>query len=598
VLFEGIKNQTGGQGQPQATSLFYSLKAEFRGDLVITEVQEETGGTEAVYRFADAAVVIVVNGVEQRAQEEIVRSDLSQGFLVDRTPEGQVLSLRMMPSVKEFSRQFALALIAATQFVLPSHRSGSANTWEYREEDRSGPYLARYELAGNCPQQIPQQSSRANCAAVRKRKLRYFLEATDADAGSLPGQVPAQKVITPSGSLEGQFDVTQGRLLSLRGEDVQDTQIEGKKVAHSETTLRMTDAGLRKLSSEETAGVRQLAASLEASGVRLPLYAKPSAEEMQTNIQQTELGTATLEGLLSDLAALEVSHETAGETDLYLKFKALVYLHPDSCGRLGEILGTAKTNGPTFRILAGALGAIGNPQAQRALIAAIRARPQDWPALSNLIPTLSSAPVPIPDAEKELQELAATSTDPNISGTAVLSLGTVAHSLASKEPARAAEIVDELMQQVTVSQTEGQTHDLIEALGNSASLRALPLLSKFASGPSPRLRAAALDALRLMDSKQADALLILGLTTDSDSGVRLEAAYSLGFREMTPDSYNSQKKVLLAESDEKVRAAILVNLWKARGNFSDARRIVKEAAENDPSEYVQKIAKGLLSENP
>ena len=54
--------------------------------------------------------------------------------------------------------------------------------------------------------------------------------------------------------------------------------------------------------------------------------------EYESSIQRNELGDATLESLLVDLVNSEASvNQTGEETPLYLKFKALVYLHPAGC---------------------------------------------------------------------------------------------------------------------------------------------------------------------------------------------------------------------------------------------------------------------------
>jgi HEAT repeat protein len=138
---------------------------------------------------------------------------------------------------------------------------------------------------------------------------------------------------------------------------------------------------------------------------------------------------------------------------------------------------------------------------------------------------------------------------------------------------------------------------VIEALGNTRSPAALPVLASFADNPSVRLRAAALDALRFMPPPRADALLLHGLG-DSDGTPRLEAAYSLSFRKMTAESFAAQKKALLKDDNEKVRATLLSNLWKVHAQFPEARALVESASEQDPSEYVRKVAKGMLTESP
>ena len=69
-----------------------------------------------------------------------------------------------------------------------------------------------------------------------------------------------------------------------------------------------------------------------------------SKEESEANIERTELRTATLESLLADLANLESSSGEKNEAPLYLKFKALIYLNPESSAALGKILAIAHDN--------------------------------------------------------------------------------------------------------------------------------------------------------------------------------------------------------------------------------------------------------------
>ncbi|HEY6274010.1 MAG TPA: hypothetical protein VIX19_18675 [Terriglobales bacterium] len=79
---------------------------------------------------------------------------------------------------------------------------------------------------------------------------------------------------------------------------------------------------------------------------------------------------------------------------------------------------------------------------------------------------------------------------------------------------------------------------------------------------------------------------------------RLEAAYALSFRNMSAESFAAQKRALLQDDNEKVRAALLSNLWKAHAKFPEARSLVEAAARQDPSEYVRKVAGGMLLESP
>ena len=180
--------------------------------------------------------------------------------------------------------------------------------------------------------------------------------------------------------------------------------------------------------------------------------------------------------LLAQLNAIKINtdpdKEQAIETPLYLKFKAMIYLHPEECVKLGPVLANADVSSPSFRIVSGALGAIGHREAQAAVRQAIAARPQDSAALASLIATLGGAPHPTVESEKAIHQVALTAPDANVSGAAILALGSMARSLARTEPARANAITDLLLQRADANGPADQIQAAVQALGNSAASRA------------------------------------------------------------------------------------------------------------------------------
>jgi HEAT repeat protein len=250
-----------------------------------------------------------------------------------------------------------------------------------------------------------------------------------------------------------------------------------------------------------------------------------------------------------------------------------------------------------MQVLTGALGAVGNPEAQAALVSAIKARPTDWPALSMLIPALDEASVPTLLAEETIQELGRQSQNPDIASTAQLTLGSMARNLAETSPERATSIVDSLIKQIDSSASADTTRQLLLALGNAGSAQAYPTVVRFMTDSSPALRGAAASALRWVASDRVDAQLTSVLTSDPEATVRREAAIALGFRQMTNDSFEAQKRAFLADQDDKVRLTLLRNLWKAQQAFPEALKLVKGAAMNDASQDVRKAATDILATN-
>jgi len=102
--------------------------------------------------------------------------------------------------------------------------------------------------------------------------------------------------------------------------------------------------------------------------------------------------------------------------------------------------------------------------------------------------------------------------------------------------------------------------DGLAALGNLGSATVLPRLRAAVAAGDPRVRAAAVRALRLVPDAEADRLLATTLRRDPDSTVRAAALFAAGFRKPEP--------------------------------LADA---LGEAARSDPAEFVRSGAVKLLS---
>jgi hypothetical protein len=372
--------------------------------------------------------------------------------------------------------------------------------------------------------------------------------------------------------------------------------VQGKHVAHAVSALRLVRTALVSLPRAQLAVAQARADALRASAAAVALYQPRSPAEVETNIERNELGADTLAEIEARLTAVQAAGADAdrSETDaLYLKLKALIYLHPDTAAALGASLVSDNAATPRFRLVAGALGAVGSPEAQTALAAAIRARPTDWPTLSAVTPELCTLPSPTEDAEGAVRSLIP-SADSNTAAMAWLCLGGMARGLAQSAPPRSAAIVAELTQGLEASPDENAKALLLQAIGNANAAAAMPAVSPYASSASPVLRAAAMDAMRGIPLPAVDGALRQALAGDGDAKVRREAAFALGFRPPDPADFAAEKTALAADQDAQVRAALVGDLAKLTGPFPEARALIQSAADNDPSEDVRKAAASLL----
>lgn len=579
-----------GAQAPQSSGLVYSLHAELIAALTGIPVRVTPQSVEMLYKLNPSSLHVVVNGQRQTAAESQMAADLTHGILVEMSPQGRVLAVISDPEVGQISLDLFRTLLIGMEFILPEGPAGES-LWRAQEESLSGPYIAEYS-ASREPESSKTDGEFAP-VKIRKTKLRFLPLAAAGGPSSSSAQPGVRKVIHPKGSMVASFDSVNGRLTRVYGTEIEDTEVQGKHVAHSVTNLAVALQKVRPISSEALSLLEQAANALQQNGKRLALFVPVSASEMERNIQKSTLGNTSAESILRQLSALKESPD-ADETSLYLKVKALAYLHPETCERMGKILAQTSASAPLYHMLARALEAVGSPEAQAALAEVVSARSTEWAVAGSIVPALASVPHPTLQAENLLRSLAQNSDDPRVVSAAVLGLGAMAFHLAETEPGRADAILDGLLRRLSTAQKENETIDVLGALGNSASPRALPALMRFASDKSALIRAAAFSGLRRMQSPKVDPILLSALESDPDPYARLEAAASLGHRAPSDDSFSVQVRAFDSEKDARIRVVLLRNLARNYSQKPGVQELLAKAEASDSSDYVRNTAKQLL----
>jgi hypothetical protein len=544
------------------------------------------------------AVRLWVDGHEAPVQASSLSAELGRDMVVTTDAAGRVLTVQFDPGMSVLSQGYIRALLGLTQFVLPSNNPKS-NAWTAEEEDPNGRYIARYQV------ELGRPGGASAVQTVRKQKLRY-LQARRRVQGV---NEEIRPTALPSGALVARIDRQRGLLLSLTGAETQSLVMRGTKVGRSVTGLRLQYLGPEKVGAAERAALRRALAAPARRPAAQRLSSTGSREASEAAIQRNQLGDATLESLLAALARADAEAAAARaagnqpglSTPLYLKLKALVYLHPEHSSRLGALLAGADPNRVMATLVTGALGAVGHPQAQAALVDAIRSHSRNSAALAQELAALAGVAHPTPLAEATMRDQAAHAPTRDLRVMADLALGTMARNLTNsqrpEETRRAARIVDEIVRKLAAAHGEAARLQLM-ALGNAGSARALPAIDRFLADRSPILRASAAAALRFIDDARVDARLTRCLAGDPAPEVRGEAAGALGFRVPTAATLAAQQRAFRAERAEGVRLAILSNLGRAETAFPRLRDWIQGTAAHDPSPNVRKAAANLLTASP
>ncbi|MEI2579915.1 HEAT repeat domain-containing protein [Scytonema sp. PRP1] len=560
-------------------SFLNAFETSVQGELTVTILEQKGSRFLISYTINNPAVTLKANGQEVKAQAQLIQQDLKRQIFATINSQGKILEVRFDPIMSEIAQNFARTLLATTQFVTPNSKTSSGE-WTTQEDDLNGQYIARYQ---------------AEEGKFQKTKLRYLQPSSS----KKPNDSKVPTTINSLGKLTANFSINQGYLISLQGTETQNFVIADKNVGQAKTTLNMAYTKQATLNPKELTKERDANTEREKVAPAIVLSATPTEAEVEAKIQRQELGNATVESLLADLEKAQASpDQNQNNTPLYLKFKALVYLHPESTANLGKRLASADPKSLTMQLLSGALSAVGNESAQSALINAIAARSQDWNALAVLIPSLATVSEPSSSSEETLWNLALNSTDDRISSTVQLALGAMARNLSQTSPERTNKIVDRFVKQLKTANSVEQKRQFLLVLGNSGSKQALGAIAPLIKASAPEVRAAAASALRWIEDDQVDSLLTNALSKDADDRVRLEAAVALSYRKIDPTIFQAQKQAFLSDKAVKVRLALLTNLWKVHEQFPEVRQLVKQAAEKDVSPDVQKEAANIIATYP
>jgi HEAT repeats len=545
------------------------FRVVLEGTMLVSVLEADRHGARMAWRFAD--VKLEMTGQAAIFQSgDAIRADLERETFGSVNEQGRVNGVRFDGRVSPASQTFARTLLGITQFVSAGKRD--ATEWDAQEDDPAGPYEAHYAAVRT-----------AAAGTFQKVKMRYTGATTRSTA--------------PVWAFTAVFDSRAGRLQSLEGTEEQEVARGGRTIGRAVNSVRLRYTGEDRVKPEELAVLRRAYEDRERAGAAVALSAAPSEEERQRALAASTLGATTMEELAAAIREMDQRATPPSKdetTPLFLKVRALVYLHPEACRPLGAMLQEAPANGLTMRLLAEAFTSAGTPETQHEVVTAMRERSGDMATFTTLSFALARTKSPTLETEEALSEPAFRDPESGQGKTAQLMLGAVARDMAASDPERAERVVDRLIALFESLHSPNASRRLLSVLGNAGSPRGLPTIVRYLHDPSADLRIGAASALRFVDGARADELLAQA-AKDPAAPVRLAVVSALGYRETRPATLATLRRILQADPAANVRVAALRNLWQMRAGSTDAAALVRYAATHDTSEDVRRTAAGLLA---
>ncbi len=327
-----------------------------------------------------------------------------------------------------------------------------------------------------------------------------------------------------------------------------------------------------------------------------PVTAGPGQNEL-TYLQET-LGDSVASDLLIQIHELEDTPRTPESkkksTQLYLKLKALALIKPTEIGALTETLRNAPASSLAMELIAGALIAVGTPEAQNAIVALMQSRISEPEVLEALIPPLTLTSPATRNTRQFLKTLTEQSDNPTVRTLAILALGNAARNTRELDPPAASHFEKDAIGALRKSEDPDEKIRWLAALGNAGMNSSLSAIAEAAHSPNPKVRAQAAYSLRFLTQPAALALQET-LLNDTQENIRSQALDGILDGKVLKNAAVMEKR-FENEPSEGLRLRILQGLWMWRSQDDRVNGIFEKAAKADRSEKVRSYAEGQLAQ--
>ena len=521
------------------------------GQLVFAIRSKENSQVVAEVRCADL-VITTRNAAAVR-----LTKDLSAGALVRMTESGQVLGYRFAEGIDPESRNWLRNLVDVARVGFAEERDGA---WSVEEFDSTGKALVTAQWVG---------AETANCRPFTKTKVRYLDQA----ARQLRPELD-----TRAG---GTFDAALGWVRTIQSTEHAHLLISDVGItveSHAEFALELVAEGTASPSTVTFSERESLAIGSE------------DAREAQQN-QQREEWRAQLQNVhTQELIArlLELAKGDLASPELLAARERLVWalrLWPE---RLTDVMNSVRSGSledTGLMVLLAAVGSVQNDQAQNALAECTK---PDLDERTRVYSLRSLFQVVTPNAQALAAVLTASrdASSEITANTALLLVGAFA--------ARDGKNVDALLGLATEAAANHRLENWLEAVGNCGASKAFSAVEPHLGADDPRLRAAALNALRDMPGESCLAALELRAAEEKIPEIRRLATTLLTSRP-EPKSLSFAEQLLQVENDEELHMAALRG-FSARTSEAGVRSLLERTVASNHSQKLREYAALLLTQ--
>jgi hypothetical protein len=495
---------------------------------------------------------------------------------------GLVQGLRIEPGTDYMAVAVMRTVASAFQLAQPP-KAAQGPGYEAREFDSTGEYVARYE--------------RADAQHVHKQKLRYedVLEvATRPSAG--PKIDSETRAEVQSSSVDITLQGATPRNVSL-SERILVPLMNSSKLAY-DTKLSLELVGQEPARSSAKAAAeltylpagRAYAPTPKLGDLDAVRIGDLSFRDVIHNLE--EIARKYDPGKLADGASGGAAAELAVERNRY--FTALAAFYRQDASFIEQARALVRAGSPAANWLLSALGSSGTPAGQQALVETMHESNLSMPLRKAAGLSLLQANEPTVATARALEALLG---DETWQKYAVFAVGIYARRMREVgQTAESERLSRLLLERLAEAREPDAIADVLGGLSNAAYGPSVKVMPRYLAHEDAVVRESAVQALRLVDTVEADRLLSNALAKDEAFKVRMVAADTARQRSEPRDALvDAVSAAATTDADARVRLMAVRALGAWLPKRPALTQVVQTVLDKDTDANVLLTAKALLS---
>ncbi|WP_120513655.1 HEAT repeat domain-containing protein [Photobacterium salinisoli] len=520
-----------GQGHSYQPDL--KVNYSYTGQMFIDVLEQADQGFTLAFRFQPQSFIAEMNGSTSShwPQDVVVYANLNRDGLFNELKFQETYYEEFSPLLKDIIAQF--------QISLSNH--GKSN-WQSIEADFSSAYDVYYEIDEAF---IPSWDVHVNKSYRPQNALLRLEQVVDIDVSRFSKRISQ---IAMDRSKE---------TYSASG------KLAEEKAHFSAAFLSVTD-------------VPEADSDTDTTFIRDTFNGEYQRKLLEKQMYEQTVGTENLTTFSTRLRQIP-SLDNRGKASLFYQLRAWVALDPSRLEQVKLWLSLYQADHPAFQMLSTLLVSIGSPEAQNILLEAMASSsPEKQNAIMLKLIFLDH---PTLESESAVRDLAKSLPSEEKRLQAQLVLGGMARFLQDDDRARSLAIFDEVKEQLAASSDEQHIEDALSVIGNMGLTEQTELVTGYLSHESKQVRYSALDALRFVNTPEAQGVLLKHLS-DDDGRMREISSTGLSYTTPGPEFVDVYRDRLKVENNEYVIRQLIDNLSQMSVQYPEAIQVLENYIPN------------------